>query len=187
MSDRQLPAEVERLTRPCILLKRTGSPERFAGLWGGPGIVAADAGPFRHRLSVDCRFLPGDLHPATGVLSIYTNEDDCVSGAAAFDPTVTLVACSGSPLDAHRSISLPPPDALPDGDTEEYMRLWQSSCPLYTGEAAAVLGGWHFPWPDGDWEELREHRLLVWTFDEAEPWVEVWRWPAGYRVLQRIT
>jgi hypothetical protein len=54
-------------------------------------------------------------------------------------------------------------------------------------EAAAVLGGWHFPWPDGDWEERCGESLLAWTIEESEPWVEVWRAASGLRVVQRIT
>ncbi len=70
---------------------------------------------------------------------------------------------------------------------DKYLPVWQSNCPLYTNEAAAVLGGWHFPWPDGDWEELQNKPLLVWTIDDSEPWVEVWKEPNGFRVIQRIT
>ena len=187
MSETELALEAHRLARPCILLKRTGSPDRLAGVWGGPGVVGVRPGPFRHWLSLDCQFLAAGLAPPTGVLSIYSNEDDCVSGVVAFDPAASIVASSGSGLYAYLSTSLPPPDALPGGDTEEYMRLWQSNCPLYTGEAAAVLGGWHFPWPDGDWEALRQESLLVWTLDDSEPWIEVWRQADGYRVIQRIT
>ena len=51
----------------------------------------------------------------------------------------------------------------------------------------AVLGGWHFPWPDGDWGELVERPLLAWTFEDSEPWVEVWGDGKGFQVKQRIT
>ncbi|HEY1377889.1 MAG TPA: hypothetical protein VGF55_13905 [Gemmataceae bacterium] len=93
----------------------------------------------------------------------------------------------GRALYAHAARSLPPPDALLADDDEAYIRWWQLRCPLYTGEAVAVLGGWHFPWPDGDWAELRERPLLVWTLDESEPWVEVWGAADGFQVIQRIT
>jgi hypothetical protein len=90
-------------------------------------------------------------------------------------------------LFAQAAQSFPPPDAMPIEDHQKYLPVWQSNCPLYTGEAAAVLGGWHFPWPDGDWEELREAPLLLCTLDESEPWVEVWGGSEGFRVVQRIT
>lgn len=50
-----------------------------------------------------------------------------------------------------------------------------------------MLGGWHMPWPEGDWVELIDRPLLVFTFEESEPWVEVWKWDDGYKIIQRIT
>jgi hypothetical protein len=68
-----------------------------------------------------------------------------------------------------------------------YERRYQSQYPLYSGGVFATLGGWHFPWPDGDWEELLAGQLLIQTFENSEPWVEVWQWGNGYRVIERIT
>jgi hypothetical protein len=187
METPELIAVAKRLARPCMLLKHTGPADRFAGIWGGPAIVSGPSEPLRHWLSINCSFIPSGLGPANGVLSVFTNEDDCVSGVVAYDPSAKLFASAERPLFAHAAQSYPPPNALPEEDYEKYMPIWQSNCPLYTEEAAAILGGWHFPWPDGDWEELRETPLLLWTFDESEPWVEVWGGPAGFRVIQRIT
>jgi hypothetical protein len=178
--------EAERIARPCVLLVARSNGKAPAAAWRGPGVVPVSEGPYCHWLSIDCASLPTDLEPAVGVLSVYTNQDDCVSGLVAYDSSAKLVD-SGVPLYAKPGRSLPPPDAIPSLDNEEYMRLWQSNCPLYTEQAMAVLGGWHFPWPDGDWEELRENSLLVWTIAESEPWVEVWRVPAGFKVMQRVT
>jgi hypothetical protein len=109
-----------------------------------------------------------------------------VSGAVTYHASRRLVATGGvKPLFAHPGESYPPPNLF--SDEEAYVRLWQSNCPMYTGEAAAVLGGWHFPWPDGGWEELRDTPLLLWTIDESEPWVEVWGGPGGFKVIQRVT
>ncbi len=187
MGKSKLVEEAERLARDCVLLKRSGPADRLAGVWGGPGIVPAPDGPFRHWLSIVCRFLPAGLSPRTGILSVYTNEGDCESGVAAHDPAATLNVSQGSALYAHAARSLPPPDALAGGEDQAYVRLWQSNCSLYTGEADAVLGGWHFPWPDGDWEQLRDQPLLIWTITDSEPWVEVWGTGEGFRVMQRIT
>ena len=50
------------------------------------------------------------------------------------------------------------------------------------------LGGWHFPWPDGDWFDLLTKTLLIWTFEGAEPWIEVWADQAGeLHLIERIT
>ena len=187
MNIADLIAQEQQLARPCALLKRAGSADQLAGVWAGDGVVSVNGGPYRHWLSIDCRFLPPDLGPREGVLSIYTNEDDCESGVTAFGADARIPHLSAQPIYAHPSISFPPPDALAGGDDERYLRYWQTVCPMYTGDAVAVLGGWHFPWPDGDWEELRNHSLIAWTLDESEPWVEVWKTPNGYRVMQRIT
>ncbi len=187
MAKSKLAATADRLARPCVLLRWSGPADALAGVWGGRGTVPPPDGSFRHWISVDCRFLPAGLGPSCGVLSVYTDEDDGESGFAGHDPAASLSVGDGAALYAHPARSLPPPDALSAGGDKAYVRLWQADCPLYTGEAVAVLGGWHFPWPDGDWEELREQPLLLWTIEESEPWVEVWGERGGFRVTQRVT
>jgi len=51
----------------------------------------------------------------------------------------------------------------------------------------AVAGGWNMPWPDDDWNELIDLELVLWTFEESEPWVEVFFDGSRYSVIQRIT
>lgn len=213
MTASELFAEAERLVRPCVLLQSQGPKDRFAAVWGGDGLVPAPEGNFRHWLTVDRRFFPDGTNPEGGCLSVYTNDQDCRSGVAVLDTTAKLVAHRNSTkLYARSARSLPPIDAVfllgskavhkwlkshgwqPDWGfssnftdpepAEEYERRYQSECPLYSGGAHAVLGGWHFPWPDGDWQELLGRRLLVWTFEQSEPWVEVWD---DFEVKQRIT
>jgi len=180
-----LPATAQQLERQCILLKRTGND--LAAVWDGPGIVPAPPGPYRHRISVESRYLPSGLG-SNGVLSVYTNEEDCTSGIAVFSQTARLAEHAGEYLYAHSARSLPPPDASGDLDTEAYTEQWMRNCPIYDDkDVVAVLGGWHFPWPDGDWEALRDRDLLVWTIEDAEPWVEVWQSDQGTEVIQRIT
>jgi hypothetical protein len=215
MTGSELIAEAERLARPCVLLRDKGTPDRLAAVWGGPGLVAAPEGSFRHWLTFDCRFLPDGVGPPTGCLSVYTDEEQGESGAAVLDREGQLIAKRGNTkLYAREARSLPPLDAVfrfgspavhqwlrswgwePDWgynsnfkDPEpalQYERLYQSECPLYAGGAYAVLGGWHFPWPDGDWEVLLERPLLIWTFAGSEPWVEVWG-GRPFEVKQRIT
>jgi hypothetical protein len=71
---------------------------------------------------------------------------------------------------------------------KEYLEFYQRTCPIYhSGRAYAVLGGWHFPWPDGDWPDRIERPLLVWTLEDCEPWIEVWGAGKGFEVKQRIT
>lgn len=68
-----------------------------------------------------------------------------------------------------------------------YEKIYQNELPLYSGGAHAVIGGWHLPWPDGDWDELVDKSLVLWTFEDSEPWVEVWQEESGFRVIPRIT
>ena len=70
---------------------------------------------------------------------------------------------------------------------QEYERKWQQNFPLYTQDAHAVLGGWHFPWPDDDWHDLLKCELVLWTLAESEPWLEVWKTNGQYMVKNRIT
>jgi hypothetical protein len=215
MTGAELIAEAEKLARPCVLLRKKGSEDRFAAVWGGDGLVPAPEGDFCHWLTVDCSFFPKGLGVTKGCLSIYTDEDDCESGVAVLDKKGKLTAERGSTkLYAHEARSLPPADAVfrfgspavhkwlrankwkpewgyndnfNDSDlVEEYEQLYQSECPLYTDKAHAVLGGWHFPWPEGDWEDLADRPLLVWTFEDSEPWVEVWGGDE-FEVKQRAT
>jgi hypothetical protein len=69
----------------------------------------------------------------------------------------------------------------------DYERLWQANCPMYTKGIVAVCGGWYFPWPDGDFTELLNSQLLLWTFKDAEPWIEVYFDGQGFSVKERIT
>ncbi|MGO1069008.1 hypothetical protein [Lysobacter sp. CA199] len=189
----KLIAQAEAMARPCLVLKRDG--DSVAALWGGEGVVTAPDPNHRHWLSIDCRFLPEGLGPDVGVLSVYTDEEDGESGFAVYDPQAVLPHAlqridgqQGEPLFAHPARSLPPPDAFEDGhDDDAYVRHWQDQCPMYADDIVAVLGGWHFPWPDGDWESNRERPLLVWTLEESEPWVEVWGGGAAFQVTQRVT
>jgi hypothetical protein len=159
------------------------------------------------------------------VLSIYSNEDDYVSGAVAIGQFGGIQGeeTDGLGLYARTALSLPPIDAifkfgsqrvrswlaenhwLPAEDEDEaeyayndnfpgkavvdtYQKVWQDQLPLFTGGAYAVLGGWHIPWPDGDWYNQLDKTLLVWTFEDSEPWLEVWRDTNQlYTVVQRFT
>lgn len=214
MTGDELIAEGLRLARPCIYLRKTG--DDFAALWGGEGIVPCGQGPFRHWLSISSRFIPGSEGERSGCLSIYTNEDDCVTGIVALDEHRELPGASDElRLYAHPATSMPPLEAVfklgspevlgwlaannwepewgyndnfPDrSPVDVYERAYQAQLPLFDDSAHAVLGGWHMPWPEGDWDELLNEKLVVWTFADSEPWVEVWRDGVNFRVIQRIT
>lgn len=216
MTGKQLLEEGQKLARPCVCLSGVGEGKVIA-VWGGPGAVAAPDGPYKHWLSLDCRYLPQNPANLTGCLSIYTDEEEGEGGAAAFDSAVPYFSSIGGiPLFGREGFSLPPIDAvfrygsaavqnwLQDNKWKpewgfnnnfngrdavaDYEAAVQNVSPFYTGTAFAQLGGWNMPWPEGDWEELLDQTLLVWTFQDAEPWVEVWQdAERGLHVIQRIT
>jgi hypothetical protein len=50
------------------------------------------------------------------------------------------------------------------------------------------VGGWHTTWPDDDFFIPREMRLMLWTFQDSEPYYEVFLSPLlNYIVKDRIT
>ena len=203
------------LARPCIYLLGVG--EKLAAVWGGRGVAPPPEG-LRHLISLDRRWIPANLGRGSGCLSVYVDDEDCATGVAAVDESASLAdrVSTGTRLYAKAAVSLPPIEAVfrfgpasveqwlrendwdptwsynpnfKDSETAGvYERAYQDNCPLYQNSCDAVIGGWHFPWPDGDWEDLLEQSLLLWTFREAEPWVELWSDPEGeYTVIQRIT
>jgi hypothetical protein len=73
------------------------------------------------------------------------------------------------------------------GVIEGYDRDWQSTHPLYTNAAYAQLGGWPLVWPEESALEQSGRTLVLRTYREAEPWVEVFQSGRRYEVLLRIT
>lgn len=66
--------------------------------------------------------------------------------------------------------------------------MYRERCPLYLEDRpVAVLGGWHASWPDDEFYLPRQMRLALWTFREAEPWVEVFERSPNMPVRLRIT
>ncbi len=75
---------------------------------------------------------------------------------------------------------------VPDPAFDRYEAWWQDRFPLYDPEPAIVLGGWHFPWPDGDWSDLVQSTFVAWR-TTGEPFLELWQVDGGYRVIERLT
>lgn len=191
MNISDLTAEAEKLARTGSLLRKIGFGDPVAywhAMGEGEPCVSFRSGP---------RWLTVHLESAGGVVS--SSEEPCRSRV---------------PLYAEPYVSLPPVDAVfllgsetverylqkydwprneplngnfPGEVAHEYQALWQQNCPLYRNDVAAAVGGWNMPWPDGDFENIISSELLIWTFEEAEPWIEVFRSGATHRVFQRIT
>ena len=201
-----------QLARPCINLHDALPSEPVIAVWGGDGIVPGPFGSYAHWISLDCRALPHASQLQIGWLSVYVTTDDFESGVVVVDPAtvVTNYYNGGVALSGTRTHSFPPIDAVVQEaqvkawlasqdivhdpvhnayfEDEGYNQVYQEQCPIYSSQSVAVIGGWHFPWPEGDWQKLQESTLLVWTFRDAEPWVEAWLMPDGsFQVFQHIT
>jgi hypothetical protein len=213
-----LPESVRRLVLPRLVLRteRDSRDERFVGIWGGIGAVPPHAhlgqSGAEHWISVDCWWLEENGFGVRGCLSVYRVNGGFV---AVNDPDLAFgdSPANGLTVFGREEASWPPEGALeaysvgvgPSGfpDLEMlnvYLQREQADCPLFRGGAAAVLGGWHFSWPDGpprlprlaelnaridrahgpgclplgETYRCEPYRLLLWTLRDAEPWVEVW-------------
>jgi hypothetical protein len=196
----QLIAEGRRLQRPSLFLRPQG-PGPIAAVWHerDRGEIAATG----HHcwLTVDASQVPGLPASMTGYLSIFTDQKRRQGGRV--ERALSWPKRAGIPLYAHPASVLPPVDAVfargsPAvanwiGDAavaQEYERVWMTEFPLYfsSSDIYAVLGGWHFPWPDDDWADLIDERLMILTLHDSEPWVEAWHLRSGeFRVVQRTT
>ncbi|MGX9685769.1 hypothetical protein ACTQ9L_01270 [Deinococcus wulumuqiensis] len=61
--------------------------------------------------------------------------------------------------------------------------LWSDDPP------AAQIGGWPWGWPDTAWNERegQGQTLVLWTFRDSEPWLEVWWTGQQFEVAEHIT
>src|SRR4051812_27881755 len=57
MDASHLLAEGVRLARPSLVLSASSGRHPCVGLWGGPGIVPAPPGDWKHWITVDCDWL----------------------------------------------------------------------------------------------------------------------------------
>ena len=160
------PDDLHRLSIDCGWLAAHGSPLHgvvsvydVAAQWGWPVPVHVE-----HTAPASLAGVPG----ATAlygreVTSLPPLEALCLYGSAAMEQWLASAGLDRSDYD--RATVLAP--------AREYQNHYQQHSPLYSRDAAAVLGGWHAMWPDDDFYIPKEMRLIVWTLKDSEPWVEV--------------
>lgn len=171
-----------RLARPCSLLKPRGANR--AATWGGDGLV-----------TVDLRYVP--QLGLKGLLQVALDDDR--GGVATHWPAKRLPSIIKAPrrlLFAHEARILPPIEIVLHGDRSKptakaidaYERAFQGEHPLYRDDTWVMLGGFAQVWPEDDvTREAMGESLVLWTFRDSEPWVEVWHKRGKFTVIQRTT
>lgn len=207
----ELIAEGRRLQRRTVLLTPHGSGDPSA-FWYGHDYQ--EEAPDGHRcwICVNAGSIPS--FDCRGWLSIFTDDESCEGGRVEASsarykrdgirlypkeidvlPTIDAVISCGSPAVEHwlaenkwqrdwrynsnfRDRSM----------VEKYEAAECRENPLFWKGAYATLGGWHMGWPDDDWHDFLDAKLLVHTYMDSEPWIEAWQLPSGeMKVIQRIT
>jgi hypothetical protein len=116
---------------------------------------------------------------------------------------VAISGGDGIELIGTEDVALPPEGALEVYGSEEMREVlhdpnqaglldaYEYRCPLHYANKEgiyAMLGGWHEAWPDNEAYDDEPGRLVLWTFKDSEPWLEVWQRPTGQlEVVPRIT
>jgi hypothetical protein len=214
MTFEELLAEGRKLERHCVFLRSTGTGS-VAAVWYDRDYGEIESTGYRCWLTVDARHVPCLPSSLAGYISVFTNQKDCVSGR--IEVTSSWPKRAGTALYAHPASVLPPIEAVfalgsqavgewlasnewdrrefhnthfrDSAIVEPYKEIWTREYPIYfRSDIHAVLGGWHFPWDDGDWHHLIDEQLIIFTLRNSEPWVEAWRTKTReFKVVQRIT
>jgi hypothetical protein len=207
MTAEELIAEGRALQRPVVLLTEDGEGEPVAKWYG---IEEDDE---QCWLTVAARSIPNAPSTLDNYLTLYTSENSAKTGRIEVTPRwpdrdgIALYAQSENILPPINAVFLRGSSAVEEWlktnrwqrtwayndnfpDTamvKAYEGVWFDEFPLYRDGVAAALGGWHMPWPDGDWLEYVDKQLLIFTVRDSEPWVEVWFERGQLYVRQRRT
>ena len=200
--------ECLRLARPRLNLRRRQGVGDVVGIWSGWGCIPHPPGAWEHRITVSCDWLRRNDFPLSGLLGVYENPDyrsfrERFIAVQADEPGVALHGNGGIELVGTEDVALPPVEALEVYGNEEMRNLlhspdqtalldaYEERCPLHYADREgiyAMLGGWHVLWPENDAYDDEPGRLVLWTFKDSEPWLEVWQRPSGQlEVVPRIT
>jgi hypothetical protein len=140
-------------------------------------------------------------------LSVFENTDENhfheFEAVVGERPVGRWTSPDGIELVGTEDLALPPVEALEAygstamreltqrGNEGNPLATYEERCPLYYAKSEgiyAILGGWHVPWPENDAYDDEPGKLVLWTFKDSEPWLEVWQRPSGeLHVIPRIT
>ena len=212
MTPEELIAEGRKIERQTILLTPNGAGEE-AAIWYGNDHQWITDDLFRCWLAVDTKYIPN--FDNRGWMLILT-DDDFTSRELRVEFIPQKPSKNGTRLYPKEIRLIPPIDAViargspsvdlwlkknkwdrqtrynsnfPDQEAiKPYETLERQENPLYWEEAYATLGGWHIGWADDGWHDLIDETLLVHTYRDSEPWLEVWKMRNGQlKVIERIT
>lgn len=202
MDQATFDAECRLLARPRLDLRRHQSGE-VVGVWGGVGPLQPPVGNWEHWLTVSCDWLARNGFPLSGLLAVYENRAEGAfhEFAVVLGSRTEVVGWGGgTELAGTEEVSRPPEEALQmygspamresisSGLAGTPFANYSDQCPLYRKGILLSLGGWHIPWPEYDTYDQEAGRLVLWTFEGAEPWLEVWQRPSGQlEVIPRIS
>ncbi|MEM7405171.1 MAG: hypothetical protein AAF458_07740 [Pseudomonadota bacterium] len=188
----QFLSEAEALARPCTTLRLDDTKPPMAYLHNaGPGAQLASILDGEQWLNVFLDEEVGGYVEQSGGPSV--SEMPLAGRAGHSLPPVDAVFLHGSDavgdwLSKHDwPRDEPYNDNFPDPTPALYDSLWRKQYPLYQSGVAATLGGWHVPWPEGDWYDYVDTRLVLLTLSDTEPFVEVFERGGEFTVVQRIT
>lgn len=199
-----LVAEGRQLQLPSLLLEPKGSGDP-AAIWYGHYGLKPSADGHHCWLSVNAKFIPDCK--LKGWLKVYTNDKTYRGGKVLISkvrpksPGIELFA---------RAIEVLPPLYVLRAKGSQRFQDWvraekvnfnasRLTPPLKSYVAKQIdedpftwpdsycrLGGWS-SWENG-WRDFQSGKLLIQTYKDSEPWVEVWQLDSGeLRVVQYIT
>ena len=213
MTGEELIAEGRQLQRPSWFLRPEPLGE-VAAIWHDCNEDEIESTGHHCWITIDARFVPGLPSSTIKFLRVLTNEDDCEGGK--IEVSAENNRREGIKLYAHPANVIPPLDAVmlkgsdavgqwlaahkwqrdwgyngnfQDEAAKAYNRVWFAEHPMYReSDIFAILGGWHFQFPDSDWMNQLEDQHVILTLRDSEPWVEGWLTRnRDFKVFQRIT
>jgi hypothetical protein len=197
--------EADRLAQPVLYLRsRKSSKTTEAPVAGWNARLSANerAGVW---LRVDLRQHPNERIQANGVLSVEVDPRSCEGIAKSLPDEPFAVQKGERPLFAEEAWDYPHHEILEvkgkkavrnllanDADAvKEYEDEWWASARptdlLADSNVYAQLGGWPMQWPEEGADEQLKKQLVLRTYRDAEPWIEVFRRGRRYEVVVRIT
>ena len=207
--------EARRLSKPVVHLKALRQPAKsqpLAAIWNK---TPQAQGNKRLWLIVDLRHHPDKDLRENGVLHVFDSSGE--RGSAVLQRGKLPAPQAGqTALYAMEAQDLPGPevvmhnagDALKTGGRkvkwesadpwsdamrpllkfeEKWETTYHPSRGLRRGSVYAQLGGWPVTWPDESAAEQLNRPLVLRTYENSEPWLEVFRRKQGYDVRIRIT